>query len=140
MTANPLAQTNHPFYGNPDEIVVTRGLDPVAALPCERIPLPREQGWPTHHIGGHVGRTADRTQCTLAPAALGRTCARSSTPSDGPSWRTASATASSCSSATAVWSWCIRPGTPRGRTALPANFPARRRVNAGRREGKRPTT
>ena len=65
MTSNPLAQSDHPFYVNSDELVVTRGLDPIAASPCQRTLLPREQTWPTHHIGGHLGRMLDGTLCAL---------------------------------------------------------------------------
>ena len=59
MSEDSLAQEDHPFYRQPDELLVTRGQQVVTALPCERILLSREERWPTHHIGGHLGRTRD---------------------------------------------------------------------------------
>lgn len=56
-----LAASDHPFYGEVDVLQVTRGLETVDRLPCERILLPRRGRWPTHHIGGHIGVTADGT-------------------------------------------------------------------------------
>jgi len=58
---NPLAYLDHPFYRNADEVLVTRGQEVIARLPCERILLLREESWPSHHIGGHVGRTSEGT-------------------------------------------------------------------------------
>ncbi|MFH1571803.1 MAG: sialidase family protein, partial [Gemmatimonadota bacterium] len=54
-----LAQADHPFYGRVDELLLTRGQVVVARLGCERILLPRAEGWPTHHVHGHLGRTDD---------------------------------------------------------------------------------
>jgi len=54
-----LAQADHAFYGAVDQLLVTRGEQVVGQVPCERLHLPREERWPTHHIGGHVARTGD---------------------------------------------------------------------------------
>jgi hypothetical protein len=85
VTSNPLAQSDHPFYVNSDELVVTRGLDPVAASPCQRTLLPREQTWPTHHIGGHLGRMLDGTLCALV--AGGEAVSRWMSPDGGRTWQ-----------------------------------------------------
>ena len=70
---NPFFQSDHPYYTDPDRVLVTRDRKVVATLPCERILLPRERRWPTHHIGGHLSRTGDGHLHTLvsgAPAAM----------------------------------------------------------------------
>jgi hypothetical protein len=54
-----LAPDDHPFYGGVDELLITRDLEIVDRLGCERILLPRRGVWPSHHIGGHVGRSKD---------------------------------------------------------------------------------
>lgn len=57
MSEETLACRDHPYYQQEDELLITRDLEVTAGLPCTRTLLPRAQGWPTHHIGGHLGRT-----------------------------------------------------------------------------------
>ncbi|NKB72063.1 MAG: hypothetical protein GKR89_33715 [Candidatus Latescibacteria bacterium] len=54
MASNPFAQADHPYYRDPDQLLVTRRDQIVASLPCQRIHLPRQERWPTHHIGAHI--------------------------------------------------------------------------------------
>ena len=63
-----LAQDDHPFYGVVDELLITRDLEIVGRLDCERISLPRSDNWPSHHIGGHVGRSTDGALHTVIGA------------------------------------------------------------------------
>lgn len=59
LAATVVCPAEPDLYAKPNELFVTRGQEVVARLSCERIPLPRERGWPSHHVGGHVGRTRD---------------------------------------------------------------------------------
>jgi hypothetical protein len=52
-------QHDHPFYGTVDELLITQDLQIEARRTCERILLPRAERWPSHHIAGHLGRSAD---------------------------------------------------------------------------------
>ncbi len=54
-----LAQQDHPFYEGVDELLVTDGLQIVDRISCERILLPRDERWPSHHVQGHIGQQRD---------------------------------------------------------------------------------
>jgi hypothetical protein len=54
-----LAQQDHPFYEGIDELLVTDGLQIVERRACERILLPRDERWPSHHVQGHIGQRRD---------------------------------------------------------------------------------
>ena len=79
-----LAQADHPLYDTVDALRVTDdGWHAIAEHPCERILLPRDERWPSHHIGGHVGRARDGTLHAVAggeATMLWRSC------DDGVSW------------------------------------------------------
>ena len=72
MSEETLACQDHPYYQQEDELLITRDLEVTGRLPCTRTLLPRTERWPTHHIGGHLGRTRNGTLYALltgSPAA-----------------------------------------------------------------------